>query len=61
MLSGPVGSTLDKEVWREPVVTFKSVPGKMEILPDKVLADLSRDQLLAYRWGHAIQTGEENK
>ena len=29
----------------------------MPRLPDSVVADLSRDQQLAYRWGHAIETG----
>ena len=57
-LSGPVGSTLAGEIWREPVVNFKPVSGKMSPLRDEVKNDLSRDQLLAYRWGLAIQSGE---
>lgn len=30
----------------------------MPKIPDSVVNDLSRDQLLAYKWGHAIQSGE---
>ena len=30
----------------------------MPILPDVVVKDLSRDQRLAYMWGHAVQNGE---
>ena len=56
-LEGPIGSTLGEDIWREPVVHFKAVPGKMPIIPDDILSDLSRDQKLAYRWGHAIQSG----
>ena len=57
-LEGPVGSTLGEEIWRQPVVNFKAVSGKMPILPDVVVKDLSRDQHLAYMWGHAVQDGE---
>ena len=39
------------------VVQLKPVPGKVPKLPGIVLNDLSRDQLLAYKWGHAIQSG----
>ena len=57
-LEGPVGQTLGEPIWCEPVVDFKAVPGKMPLVPDSVLKDLSRDQMLAYRWGHAVQSGE---
>ena len=30
----------------------------MPTLPDSVVSSMSRDQVLAYRWGHAIETGE---
>ena len=53
-LEGPIGSTLGNEIWKEPVVNYRKVSGKMPILNESVLADLSRDQLLAYKWGHAI-------
>ena len=56
-LEGPIGSTLDREIWLEPVVAFKPVEGKMPIMPEFVMKDLSRDQKLAYRWGHAVQSG----
>ena len=57
-LSGPVGSTLHKDLWREPVVPFEPLPGKVELLSDEVVSDLSRDQLLVYRYAQAIQTGK---
>ena len=57
-LEGPIGSTLGENLWLEPVVNFKPVQGKMPTLPDPVFKELSRDQKLAYRWGHAIQTGD---
>ena len=56
-LSGPVGSTLHTDLWLQPVVAFKSLVGKVETLADSVVAGLSRDQLLAYRYAKAIQTG----
>ena len=40
------------------MIDFKAVSGKMPILPDAVVKDLSRDQYLAYQWGHAVQDGE---
>ena len=36
---------------------FDPLPGKVEILPDHVVKDLSRDQLLAYKYAQAIQSG----
>ena len=57
-LEGPVGRTLGEKIWLEPVVGFKAVEGRMPLVPDFVKKDLSRDQLLAYRWGHAVQSGD---
>ena len=57
-LSGPVGSTLNQEVWKDPVVPFLPIAGKVEQLPDNVVRDLSRDQNLVYRYSWAIQTGK---
>ena len=56
-LEGPIGRTLSGPIWEEPIVKFEPVPGKVLPLPDEVVANLSRDQQLAYRWGLAIQTG----
>ena len=56
-LSGPVGSTLSGDIWLEPVVAFKPIAGKVPLLPDEVIKDLSRDQQLAYRYAQAIQSG----
>ena len=30
----------------------------MPTLPDSVVSSMSRDQVLAYKWGNAIETGE---
>ena len=57
-LSGPVGSTLHKDVWKEPVVLFVPISGKVEELPTEIVKDLSRDQNLVYRYSWAIQTGK---
>ena len=37
---------------------FPRVPGKVPHLPGEVVHQLSRDQALAYKWAHAIQTGQ---
>ena len=52
-----MGSTLGEDIWMQPVVNFKAVVGKMPTLPEDVIADLFREQKLAYSWGHAIQSG----
>ena len=39
------------------MVTFTPVPGQVPELPEEVVKQLSRDQALAYKWAHAIQTG----
>ena len=57
-LEGPVGKTLGEQIWYQPVVGFEAVAGKMPLVPDSVLKDLSRDQMLACRWGHAVQSGK---
>ena len=56
-LSGPVGSTLNQNIWEEPVVSFLPLAGKVKELPDDVVKDLSRDQYLGYRYAQAIQSG----
>ena len=55
--SGPIGKRLQEDVWTLPVVAFKPVPGKMPVLSEAQLKDTSRDQYLAYRLGHAVQSG----
>ena len=40
------------------MVAFVPVPGKLPILSEEQLKDTSRDQYLAYRLGHALQSGE---
>ena len=56
-LSGPVGSTLNQDMWKDPVVSFQPIAGKVPIIPDSVVHDLSRDQFLVYRYAHAVMTG----
>ena len=51
-LSGPLGSTLHQDNWKDPIVSFKPIPGKVSVLPDEVLKDL-----ILYRYTLAIQTG----
>ena len=60
-LSGPVGSTLSGDIWLLPVVAYQPISGKVPILPDKVVMDLSRDQQLAYQYSQAIQSGKKIK
>ena len=40
------------------MVAFVPVTGKLPILSEEQLKDTSRDQYLAYRLGHALQSGE---
>ena len=56
-LSGPIGSTLHMDIWTDPAITFKPIPSKVPDLPEEVIKDLSRDQLLAYKYAKAIETG----
>ena len=39
------------------VISFNPIPGKVSVVPDEVLKDLSRDQLIIYRYELAIHTG----
>ena len=56
-LSGPIGSTLGEDIWLQPVISFIAIPGKVPELPEEVVRQLSRDQGLAYRYGHGVQNG----
>ena len=56
--SGPTGRRLQEQVWTLPIVAFVPVPGKMPELSEEQLKDTSRDQYLAYRLGHALQSGD---
>ena len=55
--SGVIGKKLQEDVWMEPIVTFVPLPGKLPVLSEEQLRDTSRDQYLAYRLGHALQSG----
>ena len=56
-LSGPVGHVLHEDLWKQPVVKFAAIPGKVPELPPGVVKRLSRDQHLAYLYCHAVQSG----
>ena len=56
-LSGPIGSLLHEDVWTQPVAKFAPIPGKVPTVPEEVVTKLSRDQKLAYRYSHAVQSG----
>ena len=45
------------DVWLRPVVSFAPIPGKIPVLPQEVVNDLSRDACLVYKLGLAVQTG----
>ena len=55
--TGPIGKRLQEDVWRLPVVAFEPMPGKMPVISEEQLKDMSRDQYLAYRLGHALESG----
>ena len=56
-LTGSIGSILKGKIWEDPVVSFTPITGNVKELPMKVVADLSRDQLIGYRYCLAIQRG----
>ena len=56
--SGPVGSTATMDVWKEKIVAFSKIPGKVPVIPEDVVTTLSRDQKLLYKLGMAVQTGD---
>ena len=55
--SGPIGKAVVEDVWKEPVVAFQKVSGKVPVIPEDVVQSLSRDQRLLYKLGHAVQSG----
>ena len=56
--SGPTGKQIVEDVWLKPVVSFKTVEGKIPVLPKETVNDLSRDACLVYKLGLAVQTGK---
>ena len=56
-LSGKVGQQLSGDIWLKPVVRFKPIEGNVPDIPEEVAKQLSRDQNLAYRYAHAVQSG----
>ena len=56
--SGPIGKVIVEDVWKEPIVSFQKVRGKVPVIPAEVVDSLSRDQKLLYKLGHAVQSGD---
>ena len=54
MLTGPVVSTLNEENWKEPVVNFGKISGKVLSLPENVINYLSLDHNLGYQYCMAL-------
>ena len=55
--SGPIGKQIVEDVWLRPIVKFQKIKGKIPVLPQEVVSDLSRDACLVYKLGLAVQTG----
>ena len=55
--SGPIGQAIVQDVWLLPIVSYTPIPGKIKVIPEDVVKDLSRDASLLYKFGHAVQTG----
>ena len=55
--SGKIGKDISQDVWREPIVAYPTVAGKMPVLSEEQLSDTSRDQYLVYHLGHSLQSG----
>ena len=54
---GDLGKELSKDVWKEKVVAFPRVKGKLPDISEEQLKDTSRDQRLLYQLASALQSG----
>ena len=54
---GKIGTDVSGEVWKEAIVAFPLVKGKLPILTQEEQKELSRDQRLLYQLGRALETG----
>ena len=52
-----MGNQIVQDVWLNPVVAYQKIEGKIPVLPQEVISDLSRDACLLYKLGIAVQTG----
>ena len=54
---GEIGQTLTEELYLQDVVDFAFIHTTLEDIPEDIVKDLSRDQLLLYRYAKAIACG----
>ena len=54
---GDLGKELAKDVWRDKIVAFPTVQGKLPDISEEQLKDTSRDQRLLYQLASALQSG----
>ena len=54
---GKIGKEVSAEVWKEAIVAFPTVKGKLPIISEEQLAEISRDQRLLYMLSHALDSG----
>ena len=54
---GPIGKDLSGDIHLDPVSTFEKIESNLPDLPEPVLADMSRDFVLLYRYSRAVSEG----
>ena len=54
---GDLGKELAKDVWKEKIVSFPTVQGKLPEISQEQLKETSRDQRLLYQLASALQSG----
>ena len=54
---GHIGKTFKEGLELKPIISFKTIPGKVEILPKDCLKSFNNDTIYFYNICHAIQNG----
>ena len=54
---GHIGMEVSSEVWKEDIVTYSTVKGKLPLISEERLKDTSPDQQLLYQLSYALDTG----
>ena len=54
---GHIGKTFKDGLELKPIIPFKTIPGKVEILPNDCLKSFNNDTIYFYNICHAIQNG----
>ena len=54
---GRIGMEVSGEVWKEDIVTYPTVKGKLPLISEERLKETSRDQRLLYQLSYALDTG----